>query len=131
MATIGTPGPAAVNVSTMLRQPALQPRKQVGRARPVEPVGVRVEASLDHVVRADLERDERDLPRMRLQERDRRVQLRPGRDSGRAECFPVIIERVVSPGQPTFRRVSPGICCCMVSNRSSTYPSVVLPWPGW
>ena len=78
----------SVRVSTMLRQPVLQPRKQGGHARPVEAVGVRVEAPMDHVVRADLERDERDLPGMRVQERDRRVQLRPGR---------VVAQRVV-PG---------------------------------
>ena len=85
---------------------------------------------MDHVVRADLDRDERDLSGMRVQERDRRVQLRPGG---------VVAQRVL-PGDHRAGRLTratdvpegePGICCCMVSNRSSTYPSVVLPWPGW
>ena len=70
--------PRPPSASTMCRQPGLQPGKQVVRARLVEQPVV-VEASIEQIVRADVDRDERDLPRMRFQEGDRRVELRPGR----------------------------------------------------
>ena len=74
MPTIGTPGAAAAKASTMACTRCLSPgRRSVTHEVGIRPLGPK--HSTYDVVRADVDRDERDLPDMRFQEADRRVQL--------------------------------------------------------